>query len=298
MMFGSRRRARIEAALERSLEALPADVPDRILRAARDGALGGGKRLRPHLTVAAYDELGGAAGGGLPDAIFDLGAAVETIHAYSLIHDDLPCMDDAPLRRGRPTVHRAHGVRSATIAGAVLIPWSAARAHGAALALGRSPAQARQIAHALLEAAGPHGMIGGQALDLEAEGKSLSEAGLARLHGLKTGALLTAALDVGALAADATPRRRRAVVAFGRSLGLAFQVMDDVLDATGSAETLGKKPSDAALAKSTYVLLLGVEGARERAATLARDAVHALDRAELAAPGLRELARFVVERER
>ncbi len=294
----ARRRPRVEAALERSVEALGADVPEPIGRAARDGVLGGGKRLRPLLTVAAFEELGGAVDSALPDAIFDLGAAVETIHAYSLIHDDLPCMDDAPLRRGRPTVHAAHGVGPATIAGAVLIPWSAARAHRAALELGRSPVQARRVVHTLLEAAGPDGMIGGQLLDLKAEGRSLTEPELARLHGLKTGALLTAALEVGALAADAAPEPRRAVVAFGRRLGLAFQVMDDLLDATGSAESLGKEPSDAALAKSTYVLLLGVEGARERAAALARDAVHALGQAGLAAPGLRSLARFVVERER
>ncbi len=294
----ARRRGRVEEALERSVEALAEVAPAELHRAVRNGVLNGGKGLRPLLTVAAYEELGGAVEGGLPDALFDLGAAVETIHAYSLVHDDLPCMDDAPLRRGRPTVHATHGVRRATIAGAVLIPWSAACAHRAALELGRTPAEARHIVDTLLTAAGARGMIGGQALDLAAEGRALSEPELEHLHGLKTGALLTVALEVGALAAAASSARRRAVVLFGQRLGLAFQVMDDLLDATGSAETLGKEPSDAALSKSTYVLLLGIEGARKRATALARDAVHALAQAGLAAPGLRALARFVVERER
>ena len=150
----------------------------------------------------------------------------------------------------------------------------------------------------LLEAAGAGGMIGGQALDLLAEGASLSEEELAGVHGLKTGALLAASLEMGAMAVGASEDALEAVEGFGRALGLAFQVMDDVLDATGSAAVLGKLPSDADFEKSTYVLLLGVEGARERAASLVAEGLAALDAAGLAAPRLRQLARFVIERRR
>ena len=220
------------------------------------------------------------------------------IHAYSLVHDDLPCMDDAELRRGRPTVHVAHGVPAATAAGAVLIPWAAAWALEAALRLGRTDGEARRVVAALLEAAGAGGMIGGQSLDLLAEGRSLTEGELARVHGLKTGALLAAALEMGAMAAGASAEAQAAISDFGRDLGLAFQVMDDVLDATGSAEVLGKLPSDADFDKSTYVLLLGVDGARRRAGSLVDRGLAALDTAGLAAPRLRRLASFVIERSR
>lgn len=288
------RRDRVEDALRRSLDGLVAVVSPTVYAAAEDGVLSGGKRLRPILLATTCTELGGASS----DALYDLAASVEIIHAYSLIHDDLPCMDDAPLRRGRPTVHVSHGVKAATAAGAALIPWAAAWAWESALRLDRSDAEARDIAEALLQAAGAGGMIGGQALDLAAEGESLSENELATLHGLKTGALLTASLEMGAMAAGASREAIAAVRSFGRNLGLAFQVMDDVLDATGSAEVLGKRPSDADFAKSTYVLLLGVDGARDRARSLVARGLAVLDAAGLDAPRLRQLARFVIERKR
>ena len=288
------RRDRVEDALRRSLDGLVAVVPPTVYAAAEDGVLSGGKRLRPILLATTCTELGGA----YSHALYDLAASVEIIHTYSLIHDDLPCMDDAPLRRGRPTVHVSHGVKAATAAGAALIPWAAAWAWESALRLDRSDAEARDIAEALLQAAGAGGMIGGQALDLAAEGESLSENELATLHGLKTGALLTASLEMGAMAAGASREAIAAVRSFGRNLGLAFQVMDDVLDATGSAEVLGKRPSDADFAKSTYVLLLGVDGARDRARSLVARGLAVLDAAGLDAPRLRQLARFVIERKR
>lgn len=292
--FMQSHRMHVEEALRRSLDGLAAVVEQDVQAAAEDGVLSGGKRLRPILVVTTCTELGGTPS----DALYDLAASVEIIHAYSLIHDDLPCMDDAPLRRGRPTVHISHGVKAATAAGAALIPWAAAWAWESALKLDRSAAEARGIVEALLQAAGAGGMIGGQALDLAAEGQSLSEAELAALHGLKTGALLTASLEMGAMAAGASGEALAAVRSFGRDLGLAFQVMDDVLDATGSAEVLGKRPSDADFAKSTYVLLLGVDGARERARTLVARGLAVLDAAGLGAPRLRQLARFVIERKR
>lgn len=287
-------RRRIESAIERALDDLTHVLPPRLSEVARTGVASGGKRLRPMLTVAAYEEVGGPP----TEPVYDLAASVELIHAYSLMHDDLPCMDDAPLRRGVPTPHVVHGVGSTALAGAALIPWAAARALEAASAAGRSPSEAARIAERLLEAAGAGGMIGGQFLDLLAEGRTLGEEELAALHGLKTGALLSASLEVGAMAAGAGDDLLSAVSAFGRRLGLAFQVMDDVLDATASSDVLGKQPSDVAMAKSTYVALLGVEGARRRGRQLAARAEAALDAANLAAPRLRQLARFVVDRRR
>ena len=286
--------SRIESALERALADFAQALPLFLSEVARAGVASGGKRLRPMLTVAAYQEVGGPP----TESVYDLAAAVELIHAYSLMHDDLPCMDDAPLRRGVPTPHTVHGVASTAMAGVALIPWAAARAHDAAAAVGRSPREAARIAGRLLEAAGAGGMIGGQVLDLLAEGRTLDEEELAALHGLKTGALLSASLEVGAMAAGAGDEALLAVRAFGRDVGLAFQVMDDVLDATASSQALGKRPSDAALAKSTYVALLGVTGARERGRQLVAQAEDALDAARLPAPRLRQLAHFVIDRKR
>ena len=287
-------RSKIESALERALVDLSQALPPALSRVARAGVASGGKRLRPMLTVAAYDELGGPP----TEPVYDLAASVELIHAYSLMHDDLPCMDDAPLRRGAPTPHVVYGVASTALAGAALIPWAAARAYDAAVAVGRAPSEAAGVVARLLEAAGAGGMIGGQVLDLLAEGRTLDEEELAALHSLKTGALLAASLEVGAMAAAADDQSVAAVRAFGQALGLAFQVMDDVLDATASSQDLGKRPSDAAMAKSTYVALLGVAGATERGRQLVAQADAALDAARLPAPQLRRLARFVIERRR
>lgn len=292
--FLAERGQKVDAALRRCVDGLAGQLSNGIRAAVGSGVIGGGKRLRPVLLVTACEELGGDVG----DALYDLSASVEAIHAYSLLHDDLPCMDDAALRRGLPTVHVSHGVRAATVAGAVLIPWAASWALESALRSGCGEAESRRIVLLLLEAAGACGMIGGQALDLLAEGRSLDEEELASLHGLKTGALLAASLEMGALAAGAGEPELVAVGTFGRSVGLAFQVMDDVLDATGSAESLGKRPSDAERGKSTYVGLLGVEGARERAGELVARSESALDAGGLAAPRLRQLARFVIERRR
>lgn len=298
--FLAERGKEVDAALRRCVGGFAAVVPGPLRAAVEDGALGGGKRLRPILLVTACEELGGGTG----EAVYDLSASVELIHAYSLLHDDLPCMDNAPLRRGRPTAHVTHGVRAATVAGAAMVPWAAAWAFESAMQAGRTREEARGTTLHLLEAAGAGGMIGGQAVDLLAEGRSpvgaapLDEAGLERLHGMKTGALLTASLEIGAMVAGGGDVALAAMGRFGRSLGLAFQVMDDVLDATGSEEVLGKRPSDSEHGKSTYVQLLGVDGARNRARALVARATASLDAAGLAAPRLRELARFVIERRR
>ena len=284
----------VESALRDSVDALAVRVPASLAAAIRDGVMGGGKRVRPLLLVAAYEEAGGVSTG----PVYDLAASVELVHAYSLMHDDLPCMDDAPLRRGRPTAHIIHGAPAAAAAGALLIPWAATRAYESSLALGRSESQARGITAHLLEAAGAGGMIGGQALDLLGEGRSLDERQLAELHDLKTGALLAAALELGAMAAGAGRALLAAMGSFGRDIGLAFQVTDDVLDATATADVLGKRPSDAERDKSTYVALMGVEGARAHARRLVERALAALDAAGLSASRLRQLARFIVQRSR
>jgi geranylgeranyl pyrophosphate synthase len=287
-----------EAALvDRALAAAAAEaeglIPEDVRAAVRHGVLSDGKRLRPVLCVTAYRACGGT-----DPRIHELAAALELIHAYSLMHDDLPCMDDAELRRGRPTTHRVHGVDATARAGAALIPLAALRAWRGALALGRDRATAAEIVLELCRAAGAGGMVGGQALDLRAEGARMSAAELDRLHALKTGALLTAALRVGALAAGAAPPLLAALDAYGRAIGLAFQITDDVLDATATAEELGKHPSDKALEKTTYVAVHGLDAAAARAAAEVARARAALDEVGIDDPALHALASFVVERRR
>lgn len=286
------RRAPVEDALERAVAELEAMLPADEAAAVRHGVTSGGKRLRPVLCVTAYEACGGSA----EPAAYDLAASLELIHCYSLMHDDLPCMDDAKLRRGRPTTHRVHGVDATIRAGAALIPAAARAAYRATRALGRDDVRARAVARLLLEASGGEGMVGGQWLDLEGEGNALPADDLDRLHRMKTGALLTASLHVGAAAADASGPVRCALVGYGRAVGLAFQVADDILDATADAGTLGKNPSDADLDKSTYVALHGVDAARARAEALVREAKQWLDHSGLDAPALAALADYVVDR--
>lgn len=295
----------VEAGLVRAVAAIEAwatDHPDAPgpgeLAALRHGVLSGGKRLRPILCVAAWEACAGAADGPLPDAVYDLASALEMIHAYSLMHDDLPCMDDADLRRGRPTTHREHGEAVTIRAGAALIPLAALRAYRSSLACGRDEKAARDIALHLLRAAGAGGMVGGQWLDLKGEGTTLDAASLDELHRRKTGALLSASLVIGATAADAPARVVDAMSSYGRAIGLAFQIADDILDVTATAETLGKNPSDTDLRKSTYVSLHGLDEARRSADELVGIAIDALDRADVESPALVALARYVIDRGR
>jgi geranylgeranyl pyrophosphate synthase len=230
------------------------------------------------------------------EALDDLAASLELIHAYSLAHDDLPCMDDAELRRGRPTTHRVHGVDAATRAGLALIPLAAAQVLAGARGLGLEAHVGRQLADLLLDAAGAAGMVGGQALDLLGEERSLNADELDELHRRKTGALLAAAPRMGGLAAGADTEVQDGLARYGRALGLAFQIADDLLDATASAAELGKNPSDAERGKSTYVSLYGLDEARRRGEVEVRTALGALAEVGLAAPPLEALARYVLER--
>ena len=251
-----------------------------------------GKRVRPALVLAAF-----RAAGGQHPGIAGVGAAVEVVHTYSLVHDDLPCMDDDDQRRGRPTTHVAFDVATATRVGWLLVPVAVETLAGAAAELGLPAATLGRMAGDLLEASGIRGMVGGQWLDLEGEGRAVGLAGLRTIHRAKTGALIEASCRLGAVAAGATPPVVEALAGFGADLGLAFQVADDVLDATATSVQLGKTAGrDAALAKSTYVGELGVDGARREAVDLADRAVARLAPAGLDSPALRALARYVVAR--
>jgi geranylgeranyl pyrophosphate synthase len=257
----------------------PAGTLDAVIRYA---TLWGGKRLRPVLCVRVYRALAGPA----PDPIYEVAAALELVHAYSLMHDDLPCMDDDDTRRGRPSTHLAFGAPHALLGGAALIPIAGATALRGATRLGLEGEAATSIVAALARAAGAGGMVGGQMLDLRAEGAAAGLADLERVHALKTGALLSAATEIGALAARASAEVVTACAAFGAHLGLAFQIADDVLEASSDAAVLGKPvDGDARLAKATMPSRLGLDAARD----LARKEA-GLARVSLAAAGIEDAA--------
>ena len=266
-------------------------IEPRVANAIRYSLLGEGKRLRALLVASAY-----AAAGGSGDCRV-LAAAIEVVHAYSLIHDDLPCMDDDDVRRGRPTVHRVFGVSVAAAAGLAMVPLAARCAYRGGVAVGLPPVAASDIVRELMRAAGAGGMIGGQLLDLEAEGVALPLESLEQVHRSKTGALIKAAARIGGMAARAAEAALDALEHYGSSIGLAFQIMDDVLDVTATSDELGKTAGrDAALRKSTYPALLGAEGARQRAHALVAEATAALRDAHLLTPSLESIAQYVVAR--
>ena len=285
-------RASIDHALAALADSLDHDVEPSVAESIRYSLLGGGKRLRGLLFLAAYRTAGGAG-----DASA-LAAAVEVVHAYSLVHDDLPCMDDDDMRRGRPTVHRVHGVKAATAAGVAMVPLAARAGCAAARDLGLRDGDCGRVVATLMRASGAGGMIGGQLLDLEGEGKPLSIEELERIHRAKTGALISASTELGGVAAAATETRIAALRDFGMAIGLAFQIADDVLDVTATTDRLGKTAGrDLDLHKSTYPALLGVDRARQRAYALVDDGCAGLRAAGLLSTELDALARFVVERE-
>lgn len=267
------------------------DVAPPVGDAIRYSLLGEGKRMRGILLLSAF-----AAADGRGDAS-DLAAAIEVVHAYSLVHDDLPCMDDDDMRRGRPTVHKVYGVRPATAAGLAMVPLAARCAADAAQSLGLGEAAIGSIVAELMRASGAGGMIGGQLLDLEGEGRPLALTDLERIHRAKTGALITAAAVLGGRAASASPARLDALAIYGAAVGLAFQIADDVLDVTATTDQLGKTAGrDLALRKSTYPALLGITGAQRRAVALVDDGCKALEAVGLLTTALERIARFTVER--
>src|SRR5574337_421704 len=263
-VWSRERQQRIEGVLEAILPAV-GNTPARLAAAMRHAVLGGGKRLRPLLAYAAGELVGADA-----DAVDARAAAVELVHAYSLVHDDLPCMDDDVLRRGRPACHVAFGVATALLAGDAL----QALAFGI---LARAPGGA-EACRVLADAAGPAGMAGGQQLDLEATADATGVDELSRLQRMKTGALIDAAVRLGAGCGRALSADEDAALgAFARAIGLAFQVVDDLLDAEGAAPGLGKTAGkDAARGKATFVTLLGRGEAKRRAQALNAEAHAAL----------------------
>ena len=284
-------RASVERALERVCETRLGAMTPSIAEAVRYALLGGGKRLRGALVMCAYRAAGGN------ENVARLAAAVEIVHAYSLVHDDLPCMDDDDMRRGRATTHKVFGVPVAVAAGLAMVPLAASEAFAAAIDIGLSVEGAGAIVQELMRAAGGGGMIGGQLLDLEGEGLSLGLAELERIHRLKTGALIAASAVLGGRAADASPVVIEALRSYGAAIGLAFQIADDVLDVTQTTDVLGKTAGrDVELRKSTYPALLGVAGAPERAHSLVAEACGALHRAGVESPALEYIAHFSVER--
>ena len=288
-------RARLERFEHAAAAALPpvARIPMRLHEALRYAALGGGKRVRPLLAFAAAEAAGHGDESSAMTAATSVALAVEFVHVYSLIHDDLPCMDDDVLRRGKPTVHVAFDEATAMLAGDALQAEAFRIIADAPLA---AELRARLISM-LAHAASTEGMCGGQAIDLDAVGQKLSLDELEQMHRMKTGALLAASVRMGACAAAADARSAAAMDAYGRALGLAFQIVDDVLDVEGTAETLGKTAGkDARGNKPTYVTVLGLDAAKARAAQLHREALAALASLGPAARRLRELADYIVGR--
>lgn len=291
--------ARAEAALIKNLD-VAQTVPPRLHEAMLYASLGGGKRMRPLLVYAA-GELGNPrasatstlADGERENMLDTAAAAIEMMHAYSLVHDDLPCMDDDDLRRGRPTVHKAFDEATALLVGDAL----QTRAFEIlAKAPGNSEMRLALIA-GLASAAGSRGMAGGQAIDLDSVGAKLDLAGLQNMHQMKTGALLTCAVQMGGVVANLSPAEMRSLTSFASALGLAFQIVDDVLDATADSQTLGKTAGkDAANDKPTYVTLMGIDYAQRQAQEMHQQALASIDSFGLRADALRGLAAFVVNR--
>ncbi|HED19300.1 MAG TPA: (2E,6E)-farnesyl diphosphate synthase [Gammaproteobacteria bacterium] len=282
---------RLETALQHFLPA-ETTLPAQLHKAMRYAVLDGGKRIRPLLVYAAGRALGA------PDQALDVAAcAVECIHAYSLIHDDLPAMDNDDLRRGKPTCHKAFGQAEAILAGDAL--QTLAFALLAREPMGPVTAEQRlRMIERLALASGSRGMVGGQSLDLAAVGKQLDIAELEDMHIHKTGALIRASVLLGTLCADSVQeKQQQALDHYGKYIGLAFQVQDDILDVTGKTEQLGKQAgADRALNKPTYPSLLGLSGARERARELHQAAIDSLACLDTRAAPLRGLSDYIVAR--
>jgi farnesyl diphosphate synthase len=297
------RLASVAAEVEEVLAALLSDDvrageiarPDRLLRAMRHAVLSGGKRLRPFLAIETARLLGHDAPGAVR-----AGAAIELLHCYSLVHDDLPAMDDDDLRRGEPTVHRAFDQATAILAGDAL--QALAFEIMSDPATHPDPAVRGELVSGLARAAGLGGMAGGQMLDLAAEGRygaaPLEAEDIRRLQAMKTGAILAFSVEAGAILAGAAPDERRRLLAYGRALGAAFQVADDLLDRESTASAIGKRAGeDRERGKATLVDVLGPAGAREEAQRLCAACLSALEAFGPGAEILREAARFTVSRQ-
>ncbi|MGE8500669.1 geranylgeranyl diphosphate synthase type II [Ectopseudomonas oleovorans] len=289
--YQKRCQTRVDTALEQLFQA-PRTELERLYQAMRYSVMNGGKRVRPLLVYAACETLEGDL-----ERADGAACAVELIHAYSLVHDDLPAMDDDDLRRGQPTTHKAFDEASAILAGDAL----QSLAFEVLADRRRNPQDAEvrlQMIELLSRAAGPAGMVGGQAIDLGSVGLQLDQQALEVMHRHKTGALIEASVALGALASGNTDElARKALLQYARAIGLAFQVQDDILDVESDTATLGKtQGKDEAHDKPTYPALLGLDAAKDYALELRDQALHVLRPFGNSAEPLRELARYIVER--
>src|SRR5215831_1095889 len=287
--FLSEQKARVESLLRARLEMLAADAPPRLLEAMRYSLLSGGKRLRPILCLAFADAVSRSSGGSGKMAE-DAACAVEYVHTYSMIHDDLPAMDDDDFRRGQPTSHKAFGEAMAILAGDALLTEAFALAGG-----GPEPPRAALCAE-LARAAGAGGMVGGQVLDI-AEDRPADEGYMTRTHRLKTGALIRAACRMGVIASGGSAEALRTADTYGESVGLAFQITDDILDLVGDSSQMGKPTgADERAGRFTFPAVLGLPKSKALAAECVNRALEALSRLEGSPGPLVALARFSIER--
>jgi len=286
-----RRQRLIDGALKRWV---PGDreFPPQVYQAMSYSLFAGGKRLRPILALAAAEAVGGRIADALP-----LACALELIHTYSLIHDDLPSMDDDDLRRGKPTSHIVFGEALAILAGDALLTEAFHLLTRPDLMRDVSPGRLLRAINQVAKAAGSYGMIGGQVMDIASEGKEIEPHLLEYIHSHKTGALIAASVCAGAIIGGASPSQRRALNDYGEKMGLAFQVIDDLLDVRGEEKKLGKAVGkDQAKGKATYPALFGIAESRRKAEGLVREALHHLQPFDGRANPLREIARFIIER--
>jgi len=292
-----RRQSEIERYLERCL----GEPTERLLESMRYSLLAGGKRLRPILTLAGFDAASGSAGnpptGAHTASVMPFACAIELIHTYSLIHDDLPAMDDDELRRGKPTNHVVFGEAVAILAGDALLTEAFRLMADAALRGKQDPTRSLQVIAEIATAAGARGMVAGQAADMEAEQRQVDLPTIELIHVRKTGALIRAAVRTGAILAGAPPRTLRALTRYADCIGLAFQVADDILDAEAGTVVTGKSLGrDQVRCKATYPALLGLSAAKDRARDLLQQANVALRPFGAEADPLRAIATYIVAR--
>ena len=287
------RRLQVDEALGRYLPEA-GDHPKEIHEAVRYSVFAGGKRLRPILVLAAAEAAGGQVEHALPAA-----AAIELIHTYSLIHDDLPAMDDDDFRRGRPTCHKVYGEALAILAGDALLTQAFILLSGEPSCLGADAVARLRVINEIAQAAGSRGMVGGQVVDILQEDREVDLATLLYLHTHKTGSLIRVCLRVGGIISSAGSEQMEALTRYGDRIGLAFQIVDDILDLEGSLEALGKRAgSDLRKKKATFPGLLGLEESRQRARSLVREAKHALSAFGDRGAALGAIADYVVARRR
>ncbi|MBI5406696.1 MAG: polyprenyl synthetase family protein [Nitrospirae bacterium] len=291
MLYLDEKRTLLEENLLRLL-GRPEQYPRTLYQAMHYSLFAGGKRIRPILAIAAAGAVGGETGAVIPVAV-----AIEMIHTYSLIHDDLPAMDDDDLRRGKPTNHKVFGEATAILAGDALLTTAFSILSDPALYQATPPDRVLEIIHEIGLGSGPYGMVGGQQMDIESEGKGIGLKRLEQLHGKKTGALIQASVRAGGIAGGADGAQLLALTRYAAKVGLAFQIADDILDVEGSIEVAGKATGkDIVRNKNTYPALIGLDESRALEKGLVAEAIEALHEFDEGADPLRMIAGYIVER--